>query len=737
MKEKQPKSNSLKFLLIITFLILLAGVLIWRVFYSYHESWPREIKENYVAVLPFKNNTGDPELDVIGEMAADWITSGLHETGEGKILAASDVSQINERNQFTQNPSLPSDNGRFHIPYLIEGSYYKLNDEFIFSSSIKDLSNGEIVFTFPMSEEKSIDPMIAIESLKQRILGYWVTKDRIGYERKPPVYEAYQAYLEAGKVWDLNPQKAGVLLRKSIEVDSNLHYAAFGLAHNLINRGRLTEADSVIDLYESKKNILNPMELEFLNGLRARSSRNINQTWRHWQSPYISSYWGRSHTLKQRVNILLWDFNQPQKALDLMKDIDFANLDYQKERNYRSLYFRKVVAYYRLGWHKEAIELLTNIPFELEKGSNIRIKVFLLANMKAYDELEETLDYFSKSLPSDDYPKHYLQWFAIMGMQASDDSTRAKQASRDYLNYIENENLEIRTHPKIIGMDEIKLDLYLYTNQMDKAGRVIEEELAYGNDQPDFLTMAGIYFAKTGNDSAAKEIKELILANKKKYDQGRSERNIALIETASGNEDKAISLLVEARKNGARVFPYFFDGDWHLKALFNKPEFQAEVMAAFPVPEVDNTPIQSPHSPTRFVVMTILALILIGGILWFRFYKKAGISPEEKSEPNDPFLSELKILMDKHWDDSEFGLTKISEAMGLSRPQFYRKIKSITGQSPSIYIRNLRLQKAQELLKNTQLNISEVAYAVGFKDLSYFSRSFSEEFGISPSETRA
>ncbi|MCB0839897.1 MAG: helix-turn-helix transcriptional regulator, partial [Bacteroidetes bacterium] len=102
----------------------------------------------------------------------------------------------------------------------------------------------------------------------------------------------------------------------------------------------------------------------------------------------------------------------------------------------------------------------------------------------------------------------------------------------------------------------------------------------------------------------------------------------------------------------------------------------------------------------------------------------------------DPFLNDLKNLLNQRWEDSEFNLPEISKEMGLSRAQFYRKVKTLTGQSPSVYIRNLRLQKAQELLKSTQLNISEVAYAVGFKDLSYFSRSFSEEFGISPSESR-
>jgi transcriptional regulator GlxA family with amidase domain len=57
---------------------------------------------------------------------------------------------------------------------------------------------------------------------------------------------------------------------------------------------------------------------------------------------------------------------------------------------------------------------------------------------------------------------------------------------------------------------------------------------------------------------------------------------------------------------------------------------------------------------------------------------------------------------------------------------------ALTGLSISRYLRALRLRKAQELLADSSLNIAEVAYAVGFEDPKYFSRVFSEEFGVSP-----
>jgi len=64
----------------------------------------------------------------------------------------------------------------------------------------------------------------------------------------------------------------------------------------------------------------------------------------------------------------------------------------------------------------------------------------------------------------------------------------------------------------------------------------------------------------------------------------------------------------------------------------------------------------------------------------------------------------------------------------------HRKIKAITDQSPSVFVRTLRLQHAYRLLEQRAGNISEVAFQVGIPNLAYFSRSFSEQFGFPPSE---
>jgi signal transduction histidine kinase/DNA-binding response OmpR family regulator len=99
----------------------------------------------------------------------------------------------------------------------------------------------------------------------------------------------------------------------------------------------------------------------------------------------------------------------------------------------------------------------------------------------------------------------------------------------------------------------------------------------------------------------------------------------------------------------------------------------------------------------------------------------------------EAFFEKLHQLIHAHLSDAEFGVPQLAAAAHLSQMQLYRKLKALTGQTPSRFIRSYRLLQGLELLKQGQLTVSEVAYEVGFTDPSYFSRAFQEEFKNNPS----
>lgn len=100
------------------------------------------------------------------------------------------------------------------------------------------------------------------------------------------------------------------------------------------------------------------------------------------------------------------------------------------------------------------------------------------------------------------------------------------------------------------------------------------------------------------------------------------------------------------------------------------------------------------------------------------------------------FIEKVNKIIVANLDSESFDSSELSKAVNMSSSQLYRKLKAITGKSIAIYIRYQRLLKAKELLETTDKTVSEITYLVGFKELAYFSRCFSEEFGIAPSRMR-
>ena len=114
-----------------------------------------------------------------------------------------------------------------------------------------------------------------------------------------------------------------------------------------------------------------------------------------------------------------------------------------------------------------------------------------------------------------------------------------------------------------------------------------------------------------------------------------------------------------------------------------------------------------------------------------------GKETEEVSKLDDrdkAFVKQLHDIIKSHMGNSDFGVEDIGAEIGLSRVQLYRKVKAITGSSVVDLLRKARLAKARRLLEANSMNISEVAYEVGFSSPSYFTKCFKDEYGMLPGD---
>ena len=101
---------------------------------------------------------------------------------------------------------------------------------------------------------------------------------------------------------------------------------------------------------------------------------------------------------------------------------------------------------------------------------------------------------------------------------------------------------------------------------------------------------------------------------------------------------------------------------------------------------------------------------------------------------DEQFLEDVNTIIKDNYSDPAFNIEKLVEMSYASRTVFYNKIKSLTGLSPIDFLRQKRLNIAAKLIATSDLNVSEIAYSIGFNDTKYFSKKFKSFFGMTPTE---
>ncbi|MBL7740086.1 MAG: response regulator [Chitinophagaceae bacterium] len=122
-----------------------------------------------------------------------------------------------------------------------------------------------------------------------------------------------------------------------------------------------------------------------------------------------------------------------------------------------------------------------------------------------------------------------------------------------------------------------------------------------------------------------------------------------------------------------------------------------------------------------------------------RYSKKLFLetSHQEVTSVEEEFLQKALRAVEENLSDENFSVDQLSKALFMDRTQLFRKLKALTDQNPSNFIRNLRLKKAKYMLENGAGTVADIAFAVGFGSTTYFNKCFKEFYGESPGRTKA
>jgi YesN/AraC family two-component response regulator len=116
------------------------------------------------------------------------------------------------------------------------------------------------------------------------------------------------------------------------------------------------------------------------------------------------------------------------------------------------------------------------------------------------------------------------------------------------------------------------------------------------------------------------------------------------------------------------------------------------------------------------------------------FAQNRFLKPSVKAQ--GPFLVDLFGILEKNYQDEDFGIHELAAALHMSRMQVHRKLKALTNYSTSQLLNSFRLEKGKALLADKDLTISETAYSCGFGDPGYFSKLFVKKYGLNPQAYR-
>ncbi len=139
----------------------------------------------------------------------------------------------------------------------------------------------------------------------------------------------------------------------------------------------------------------------------------------------------------------------------------------------------------------------------------------------------------------------------------------------------------------------------------------------------------------------------------------------------------------------------------------------------------------------RELQVRIKNLIESRKLLRERYSRELHLGPKkvQVTSMDEKFLEKVMQTIETYMGDPDFSMEKFGQEVSLSRMQLHRKLKALTGESPGDFLRTMRLQRAKRLLESKTGNVSEIAYEVGFNNLSYFSKCYREQFGMAPNET--
>src|SRR5881628_3796703 len=544
----------------------------WAAVRQWRHRGPK-LNERPVVVAVIENHTGDPSLDNVGHMAADWVTQGLAQTGLVEVVSSMSVMS---------SSVAPGRHGAGHLDAaglqtlgretgagtVVSGAYYRQADSLRFQVQISAATDGTVLRALEPVAGPIAQPLTAVETVRQRVMAALATlfDSRLSLWAKatgqPPTFAAYQEFIQGlDRMVQFDSRGAIGHFRSAAREDTTFRLPLIFAAHEHMDLGEFATADSIAHAVERAPGRLAPLDRLYLTWVLAQprgDRQRALETAREMaaMAPNSETLW-----LVAQGALAL---NRPREMLAALTTL---GPDRGLFRGWSVYWFYLSFSHHLMGDHrrelKAAVEGRRRHPEEL---AVLAAEVRALAALGRVAEIEQRLVEAPSLPPQPGWSPADIGLLAALELTAHDHHAEALAAGTWAVRWLEcRPAAEARSVPH-----RFRLALaYYVTGQPDAARRLLEglasERIdardasgvrwmsAITGDQPDHLTFLGflgVVAARAGKRDEALRLDRTLQAMSRRYLYGRHTMWRGRIHAVLGEREAAIALVQEAFAQG-------------------------------------------------------------------------------------------------------------------------------------------------------------------------------------------
>jgi serine/threonine protein kinase/tetratricopeptide (TPR) repeat protein len=557
------RSRRMRVLVLLVIVIVLSAIaLVLKPWESVNKSSDETTaKSKRVVIVPFRNQTGDPSLDPLGKMVADWTTQGLLQTGLAEVIPPERLSQLEE------NKSARDIAKSTGASTIVMGSYYKLGETIQFQAKVLDANEKILQAIEPITSETA-KIMNGVEAVRQRVLGAlaMVLDERPEREveaaSKPPTYEAYQQYIQGLDLFIKQFDYPGALeyFKRAYAFDTTFISPLIWASYSYGVRGQMGQVDSLMRFLSLRRAQLTPLQ----------------QLWLDAQSGFVSGDWMKSlNAWRKAAEIAPGSFdpfdwgitalvvNRPKEAIEAFKT---AN----QEQQWLPYWNHFTASYHLLGEHEKELKIAKQARNRFPDSFDpLNCEVRALAALGKTEEvrklIEESLTLtrlgFTTGSPGGT-------------MRIAGEELRAHGYADAAITSFDQAIQWYRSRPAE-EMDSLRYSygLALYNaRKWEEAKSIFEELAAESPDNIEYQTCVGCIAARQGDREEALKVSEWLENLKQPYLFGKHTYYRACIAAILGEKDQAMTLLKDSFLQGY-TYGIYLHRDFDFEALWDYPPY--------------------------------------------------------------------------------------------------------------------------------------------------------------------